>query len=365
MCAAQQMQQPHSAPPARAEDWSIIGHEAAIEGLRRSIRQRRTPHAYLFAGPPNVGKTAVALAFSQALCCQSTARADISVPCGECLSCRKIARGVHPDVELFDLAGQAANADSSGGKNTTMTIDTIRRVAGATVLKPLEAPRRIVIVDDAETMQEVAQEALLKTLEEPPSSVTMILLADEIEVLLPTIQSRCRVTRFGMVPSRAVEQALTAAGQATSSAKEIAALSYGRPGWALKAMAEPALVVGQMATIDRGLAWIESGAYDRLVTGVRLGDTFQKRRGETLSDLETLLRLWRDVMLLRVGLDRFVTHPAVAERLSSLARGLDVHGVRRAVQSVQRCISDLHMNVRPRLAIEAMVLQWPNCSQPA
>lgn len=347
-------------PSPSEASWPIVGHEAVIEGLRRSLRQQRVPHAHLFAGPPSVGKTAVALAFARALCCQATERPDSSVPCGVCLSCRKIGRGVHPDVALFDLAGQAAHTDSKGGKNTTLTIDTIRRVTAATVLKPLEAPRRIVIVDDAGTMQGVAQEALLKTLEEPPSSVILILLADEAETLLPTIRSRCRVTLFGRVATNAITRAAIAAGQATTKADEIAALSYGRPGWAIRAAADPKLIAQQVATIERGLTWMESGGYDRLVTAVRLGDAFQKRRAETLRDLETLLRLWRDVLLLRVDLDRFVTHPGMLQRLSVLALGCDVSNVRRAVQATQRCMNDLQMNVRPRLAFEAMVLQWPN-----
>jgi DNA polymerase-3 subunit delta' len=355
-----------AAPPAvplGPAGWPVWGHDAAVAGLRRAVARDRVAHAYLIAGPAGVGKTALATAFAQALCCQAAARPAVDVGCGVCLACRKIARGVHPDVQTFDLASQVALADKSGGKNTTLTIETVRRLSAATALRPLEARRRVIVVDDAETMQGVAQEALLKTLEEPPAAVVLLVLADDAESLLPTIQSRCRLVELRPVAPATVVALLTASGLATARADEIAGLAAGCPGWALRAAADPALVTERRAAVDRALAWLGGSTYDRLVAAVRLGDGFGQRRDETFADFETLLGIWRDALLLRVGLDHRLTHRGDLERLETLAREWDLAAIQRAIAAVRTCIADLEANVRPRLAMEAMVLQWPTPSR--
>lgn len=341
-----------------ADRWPVWGHDEAVGALRREVVRDRVAHAYLVSGPDGVGKTAVATAFAQTICCQDESRPDRGVPCGACLACRKIARGVHPDVETFSLASQTVEADK-GGKGTTLTIETVRRLCAATALRPMEARRRVVLVDDAETMQGVAQEALLKTLEEPPSAVTIVLLADDAEALLPTIRSRCRPVALRPVPTTVVAASLVAAGCPAERAGEIAALAGGRPGWALRAAADPSLLAAAREAVERALGWIGGSPYDRLVAAVRLGDGFSKRRAEVFADLETLLGVWRDALLLRADLPHYLTHRGYADRLAELARGWELDAVRRAVCAVQTCIADLESNVRPRLAIESMVLQWP------
>jgi len=347
--------------PASAAGWPVWGHDAAVRELRRAIGQDRIAHAYLIAGPDGVGKATLALAFAQTVCCRDDARSDRTVPCGACLACRKIARGVHPDVQTFDLARQAAAAEKSGGKNTSLTIETVRELTSTVALRPMEAPRRFVLIDDAETMQGAAQEALLKTLEEPPSAVVLLLLADDAEALLPTIRSRCRLVPLQPVPRPTVLELLrAAAGPVAGTAIEATAvLANGRPGWALRAVADRSLVAEREAAVERGVAWIAGSGYDRLVAAVRLGDSFGKRRQEVFADLETLLGLWRDALLLRAGLPEHAVYAAQAGRLGALAGGWELPAVARAVGAVQACIADLEANVRPRLALESMVLEWP------
>ena len=354
-------------PPPAAAGWPVWGHDAAVAELRQAILRDRVGHAYLVGGPAAVGKAALATSFAQALCCTAPTgtpqRPDESVPCGTCLSCRKIARGVHPDVQRFGLTSQAARSDKAGGKNTSLTIETVRELGATTALRPLEARRRVVIVDDAETMQGVAQEALLKSLEEPPSFVVILLLADDPEALLPTVRSRCRSIDLRPVPRAIVVAALTAAGLDGSRADEVAAFADGRLGWALRAAGDPALVQVRREAVDRALAWVGGTSYDRLVAAVRLGDGFTKRRKEVFADLETVLGLWRDALLLRADLPHYLTYRGYADPLSELVRGWDLGVLHRAVCAVQTCIADLEANVRPRLAIEAMVLQWPTTSR--
>ena len=360
---------PESVPPPRPSPngWPIWGHDEAVAGLRRAVLGDRIAHAYLIAGPAGVGKSALATAFAQALCCEGAvgdgARSDPSVGCGACHACRRIGRGVHPDVQTVGLASQAATADRASGKNTGLTIETVRQLCASTALRPMEARRRIVVVEDAETMPEIAQEALLKTLEEPPSAVVILLLADDAEALLPTVRSRCRTVELRPVARTAVLAALAASGVAPDRADAIAELAAGRPGWALRAAADPALPRERGEAVERALTWIAGSPYERLVTAVRLGDGFSKRRSAVFADLETLLGIWRDALLLRADLPQHLTFRLRAERLRELAQGWPLDALSRAVDAVQTCIADLDANVRPRLALEAMVLAWPTSSR--
>ncbi|MGH2560918.1 MAG: ATP-binding protein [Thermomicrobiales bacterium] len=337
--------------------WPVWGHDSAKVSLRQEIATGRVRHAYAFAGPEGVGKTALTMEFARALLCSSPPAPGVA--CFECLPCRKIARGVHPDVQTFSLTTQAETSEKHGGKNTSLTIETVRTISASTALRPMEGRWRVLVVEDAETLQEVAQEAFLKTLEEPPSFVVMILLANDAETLIPTIRSRCQVIEMRPVSRVAIVQGLAMAGVADDRAAEIAGLAAGRPGWALRAVNEPRLIDERYATVDRAITWIDCSGFDRLVTAVRLGDGFTKRRAETYETLETLLGVWRDLLLTCASLSDCVSHQGQRSRLHELASGWPLADIHRAVRSVQTCIADLEANVRPRLAIEAMVLQWP------
>jgi DNA polymerase III subunit delta' len=337
--------------------WPIWGHAAQTVQLAQAVEFGRVRHAYLFAGTDGIGKTEVAKVFAQALNCSAPSKPGI--PCGTCLACQKIARGTHPDVQTFSLASQELMAERKTGKNTTLTIETVRDLCAATVLRPMEGRWRVILVEDAEALQEVAQEALLKTLEEPPQFMVLILLADDAEILLPTIRSRCQIVELRSVSPAVIVSGLIESGVSAAEAERIAALSAGRPGWALRAAKDPKLVATKSDSINRALSWIETNGYQRLVTAVRLGDTFSKKRNEIFKDLDTLLGVWRDVLLLATSVPNHLTNRGFEERIRDLARSWTVVEIHAAVRAVQTCISDLDANVRPRLAMEAMVLQWP------
>jgi DNA polymerase III subunit delta' len=339
--------------------WPVWGNEAAVEQLRQEIVRGRVRHAYLVAGPEGIGKTTLTRSFCQALNCQEPPEPGIG--CGSCLACRKITRGVHPDVQTFSLASQAAS--QKGTKNTSLTIETVRELCATASLRPMEARWRVVIVEDAETLQGIAQEALLKTLEEPPAFMIMVLLTNDLELLLPTIRSRCQIVELRPVHRTVIRDGLVAAGVTPDRAGELAALAAGSPGWACRAVEDTKLVEQRRQAVGRAFDWITATAYERLVSAVRIGDSFTKKRSETFSDLDTLLGVWRDALLLRAGQSDYLTFRGQRERLDDVAGAWTIEAVHRAVRSVQTCIADLEANVRPRLALEAMVLQWPITQQ--
>jgi DNA polymerase-3 subunit delta' len=338
--------------------WGLWGNSAAAGALVDGVVSGRLSHAYILAGQPGVGKTKLALGLARALLCTSPIQPG--EPCGVCLSCRKIDRGVHPDVETWDLASQIAGASGkAGGKNTTLTIETIRTMIATAALRPMEGAWRIAIVDDAELLQETAQEALLKTLEEPPSFTIILLLTDDLDALLSTIRSRAQLIELRPAALGEIEAGLIEKGVPVERAGELAALAGGAPGWAIKAAADPRLATERLAAIDRALAWAEADPHHRVVTAIKLGDGFIKDRARVFADLSMLTGVWRDAMLIGAGQERHVHFQLRSMQLRSLAERWSLVGVLGALCSVRACIRDLEANVRPRLAIEHMVQQWP------
>ena len=200
--------------------WTIVGHEAVIVLLHNSLKNDRLSHAYLFIGPAGVGKMTLAVNLAQALNCESADR-----PCGNCASCRRILDSQHADVQVIDLAGKAE-----------ISIDQIRELERYASLKPFEGKCRVFIIDNAELMSSEAANCLLKTLEEPPPFVYIILLSVNEKALLSTILSRCQKLELRPVAVSAVKNALIEhRGMKPDDAHVLAKLSSGCMGWAVRA----------------------------------------------------------------------------------------------------------------------------------
>jgi DNA polymerase-3 subunit delta' len=269
-------------------------------------------------------------------------------------------------VQTFSLATQTAAGGSKATKNTTLTIETVRDICATAALRPMESRWRVLLVDDAEALQGAAQESMLKTLEEPPSFMVLMLLSNDVELLLPTIRSRCQVVDLRPVHRAQIRDGLIGSGVKPEKADELAALAAGSPGWAKRAVDDPKMIEQRRQAVGKAIDWITATGYERLVAAVKIGDSFTKRRSETFTELDTLLGVWRDALLLQAGQSDYLTFRGQLDRLQDVAGAWPIEAVHRAVHSVQACIADLEANVRPRLALEAMVLQWPKLqSSPA
>lgn len=241
-----------------------IGQPAALQAVRGMIAGR-TPHAVLLAGPGGVGKTTLALDLAAGLLC--TADPVGLRPCRACRACRLVDSGNHPD--LHRLAPAGAGGQIRIGERTDPDPGTVRALISALALLPVEGGHRVAIVEAAERMNEDAQSALLKTLEEPPSGAVLILCVDDEERLLPTVRSRCARVRLGPLGVRDVERLLTERGAADApTAARLARISGGRPGVALTYALSPHATVIR-AELGRSLLdLLHSGTAARL-TGVR------------------------------------------------------------------------------------------------
>src|SRR6266545_3710896 len=184
---------------------AIVGHRALVLLLTRATARDTLPQSLVFAGPDGVGKRMAALSLAQTMNCpnaapvaQSPSGALLLDACGECSVCRRIMQGVHPDVIQL---------------TSNIGVDDIRAAIESAGYRPFERKRRVVILDGADKLSSEIQNALLKTLEEPPPSSSFVLVTARPDALLPTVRSRCPMLRFGRLPTAEVERWLQAASQ--------------------------------------------------------------------------------------------------------------------------------------------------------
>ena len=205
----------------------IRGHQTILEMLDRALSRGRLPHALLFAGPVGIGKKRVAQYLAQCLFCEQSA-ADQLDCCGECSSCKQMVAGTHPDLISIECPPDKAVLPLSLiiGKEEHRGREG---VCYEMSLRPMSGDRRIAIIDDADKMNAESANALLKTLEEPTANYLMILIASELDAILPTIRSRCQLIRFAELSAEDVSELLLEQDLAESSdqAEQIARLSGG------------------------------------------------------------------------------------------------------------------------------------------
>jgi DNA polymerase-3 subunit delta' len=287
----------------------VRGHERACAGLRAAVTAGRLPHALLFAGPDGVGKRSVALALAAWAQCEG----GVDDACGGCAACRQVAAGTHPDVQLVGVP--------QGKKE--IGVERARDVKRFVQLKPLRDRFKLAVIDDAHMLTVAAQNALLKTLEEPPDRSCLILVANNPDALLPTVRSRCQRVLFAPLPRAAVVTVLTERlGLAAAVAERLAAVAEGSPG--------RALVLSRVCAEDDGqaalppLAGLRDARYQRLM---QVAQALGRPEADTAVKLELLLLQARDAVVHALETDPAAVRPALAradlvhEAWTSLRRG--------------------------------------------
>jgi DNA polymerase-3 subunit delta' len=339
-------------------NWGIIGHEWAVDFLRRSIAGGRVAHAYLLSGPAGVGKALLALRLAQALNCE-TGGPD---PCLACRTCKRIERGNYPDVRVTGMAGQALGLKpEEAARQKELKIDTVREWQRDINLRPYEGRRRVFILHDAEKLSEAASNAMLKTLEEPPPYATLLLVANTAGDLLSTIMSRCQPLKLRPVPRVQIAAALRERyGLPAGDADLLAAWSGGRVGWALHMVDAPEELEARQAQLDElvalasqprgaGFRWAEEHAKE-----YRSGD-----QTSVFAALELWQSWWRDVMLAAAGCPDAVIHIDRRADLAQAAARYRLADIHAFVVRLDRAAQQLRENVNPQLALESLVLHVP------
>ena len=323
---------------------SIIGHAPVLALLRRAVARGRIPQSLLFAGPAGVGKHATALALAQAINCPTRRRQAGDDACGQCNTCLRIARGQHSDVTVIEKGDQAS-----------IKIDVLRKNLLEVIgYRPFEAERRVFVLDPADDIVVQGQDALLKTLEEPPPSAILILISEYPDTLLPTIQSRCRRVRFGALAEADVARVLTAVENiAPDRAAALAAVSGGSVG---RALVEHA---GE-AEDDRALALALLDAARGRHIGAKLGAAAEfakvakdERARDVLSGRLTVLSaLVRDLGVIASGAPSALANSDLERNLRALGSAFDLRRVTGAFETIVQAQDAIGRNASPKLVAD-------------
>ena len=334
---------------------SLVGHQWAADLLRGALANNRVGHAYLFTGPEHIGKTTLARLLAQALNCLESDPSQR--PCGECRSCRLIAADRHPDVRLVE-------PQVSGRGKRTLKIDEIRDLLRDLNLAPYEARHKVAILTHFDSATQGAANAFLKTLEEPPKNVIILLTASEADTLLPTITSRCRVLALRPLATREIAAALRERWQTPAQqAERLAHLSDGRLGWAVSALQQPALLEER----EVHLASLSEALPAQRVQRFDLADRLAKN-AEVLPDLlRTWLSWWRDATLLAWGSteDNALVNVDQVDTLRAVTRRWERQQVAAALVQTKEALWQLEHNANARLVMENLMLHYPVAEETA
>jgi DNA polymerase III delta' subunit len=385
----------------------IRGQPAALAAAATMLRGG-FPHAVLLVGPASIGKTTLALDIAAALLCVDPDPA--ARPCRSCRGCRLVDGGRHPDLHRLGPGGaadqvklEATQADPRPG---------VRDLVAELALSSVEGGARVAVVERAHRMNEDAQNALLKTLEEPASGVHLILCADDEDRLLPTIRSRCARIRLGTVAPRAIEAWLTERGVADPpAAARLARLAEGRPGVAL-AYAESPAAIAARSEVDRTLLDLLSarvaerlaarkqllggaGTLTAALSGTAVevpvavvvaaasDEDGERASGTSADDPDTeegrpvktpaavrrraalaLIEVWREltVDLVRAGGGdvRRVHDAALLEEISTAAGSLATGPTVSFLARLDRAARAVELSASPELAVDALLVAWPH-----
>lgn len=358
----------------------VFGQPQVREFLRAVVEQDKVSHAYLFCGPAGSNKTAAAYALAQAAVCQH------GTGCGECEECRRVLRRKHPDVQHVSPEGAAG-----------YLVDQIRSLVAETNLAPIRAKRKVYILDRVDLLGHQAANAFLKTLEEPPANVLIVLLGRTQESVLSTIVSRCQAIPFRTIPAAEAAGLVSQHSGATPERARIAlqacdgsidkAVAFLKSGesqelrrqvldvmarlrlfddWDVLQAASK-LVVQAKAPLDevrvRQEADLQEHADFLAKSAVRQIEQRNKRlitaKGmEMLHRVNAVARGWlRDVMVTCAGTQHLVVNVDASDAIVEAAAFTDVARVAAALEAVKRCDMAISYNVSPETCMDAMLLE--------
>lgn len=359
------------------ERWGVVGHTWALQALEHAIRTERAAHAFLLTGPHSIGKTTLARALARRLLCVESEGAPPAAlgdrvsagrvpPCGECRACVKTIKGVNPDIlllegvpskEHYTKFGSVVPPRKSEREKRTLLVDQIRDMEKWLATAPFESRYKIGIVRRFEEANEEAANAFLKTLEEPPSHAVLILTAQDPGLLLPTIVSRCQPLILRPLSAETVELALREKwNTAPAEAQRLARLAGGRLGWAVRALAAPALLETRREAVEALLALVREGRAER----VTRAEALAKDASELPQVFETWQTWWRDVLLLANAEQPRVTNVDYIELLAAQAQQLSTDEIQNALKATRAAVQQLRHNANARLVMAVLALGLPS-----
>ena len=326
--------------------WDVFGHDWAVEMLQQHVAHQTLRHAYLFTGPSGIGRRTLALRLAQALNCPTPVAPG--VPCKTCRTCKQIEAGQNVDLMLVQ-------AESEGG---TLKVEQVREVQKFLSLKPYLSPYKIAIFLRFQEANANAQNALLKTLEEAPSYALLLLTADNVEQLLPTIVSRCEILRLRPLTVEAVAEFLQTRQVSAEQAQFLAHLSGGRPGYVLRLSNDEKALAFRAEKLDDLAGLLGAPRRERFA----YADKLARDKDAFRQTLLLWLSYWRDVLLTTSGAGAALTNADRTDEIRLLAGRVDLPLARSITAALENAVGQLERNVNARLLAEVTLMDWPKIS---
>jgi DNA polymerase III subunit delta' len=333
-----------------AMEWNILGHEWASQLLQRHIAAGEMRHAYLLCGPPGVGRKTLALRFAQALnCLQPPSPGE---PCGTCRLCILTWQMQQPDLSIVQPEGGSS----------AVKVEQVRELQHALSLSPYESRFRVALLLDFEQANANAQNALLKTLEEAPERVILLLIAGTPESLLPTITSRCEILRLRPMPVERLALALQDRLKLpVEDARMLAHLSGGRFGYAVQLHENQDILEQRQAWLEDLRTLLSATRRERFA----YADSVAKGRDRAaikanISEMfQVWLSFWRDLLLVASGSTAPLVNLDLQPELHDLIADIDIPTARACAAGLEQALDRLDTNPNIQLLTEVLLLDWP------
>lgn len=318
----------------------IIGHQRPLELLKAGLQSGRLHHAYLFWGPEGIGKRRVAVSLAMAVHCSGGPLDS----CGQCQSCANILRGTHPDVHLIELRGQKKE----------ISIEQVRELQHHLSLRSLSGKGKVSVIDPAHLMNYHAQNALLKTLEEPPGGSIIVLIARSIGGLIPTVVSRCLSIGFIPPPAELVAEFLVRKkGLAMDQARLLTSVSMGSPGEALAS--DPSVYLEQRRLWLERLVLLSPRDYRAIL---ELAGEAADNREQAFAFLKWVEAWYRDVLTVQVtGAVERVRNLDMRDAIRRRAELSSPEETISILAGIWRVTREIQRNYNPRMALENLLIQ--------
>ncbi|SET23592.1 DNA polymerase III, delta prime subunit [Natronincola peptidivorans] len=316
---------------------AILGQERLIENLKKALNRQQISHAYLLEGEKGLGKRKVAYEIAKGICC----RGEEKRPCNECTSCKKLQHGNHPEVKWLQ-------------EETSIKIESIRQIQKNLQMKPYEGSKKVYIICDAEKMTIQAQNALLKTLEEPPEYATILLLTTNAVGLLPTITSRCQRLKLLPVSMEKIQNYLVGEkGITLEEAKVMAAFSNGAIGKALQLMEDEAFKNRRKETIRMTRDIMDKNTIQLLETM----NFFNQEKDNIEEILEIMMGWYRDLLIYKdTKKKEYTINIDEIQEIFYQADKLILKNIKEMILIIERTKNNFRSNVNFQLNLEVMLL---------
>ncbi|NLE46629.1 MAG: DNA polymerase III subunit delta' [Chloroflexi bacterium] len=325
------------------QSWGVIGHDWAVGFLQRAIAEGNLSHAYLITGAPGVGRSTLAYSLASALLCV----AETARPCRSCRACHRVTHNSHPDLHTI----------GSSEAHESLKVEQIRDLQRQISLTPTESSHRVAILQHFDEATVGAQNALLKTLEEPPSYAVLILLAIDADNLLPTIVSRCQHIPLRPLGVNRIRTALMTRWHADADRAELLAhLSAGRLGWAVGALDDESRITRRKDYLDNMESLLRSPISVRFQRAAEMAGEVTRVH----EMIEAWIGWWRDVLFVAAAADAPLVN---VDRIGLLRDYAVRYGVQRSVEvlhALRRTEDRIGNNANLRLAIEVLMFDLPH-----